>query len=73
MPTIKKKISKKASSKKNFSYAVPTGTSKVLKNIGKRSAKKAIRESKAMNLTITYMEKGILYSEKPDGTKIKLK
>jgi hypothetical protein len=73
MPTIKKKISKKASPKTKVSFAVPSGTSKVLKNIGKRSAKKAIRESKAMNLTITYMEKGILYSEKPDGTKVKVK
>jgi hypothetical protein len=36
---------------------------------GKASAANAIRTSKALGLTITYMEKGILYKEKPDGTK----
>jgi len=36
---------------------------------GKRSAALAIRESKALGLSITYLEKGVLYQEHADGTK----
>jgi hypothetical protein len=40
-----------------------------LKKVAKRSAKKAIRESKALGLTIKYLKNGILYSESPEGIK----
>ena len=61
------------SSKKSSSpYVVAKGSSKALMDIGKKSAKKAFRESKAMNLTITYMKDGVLYKEMPDGTKVKV-
>ena len=41
--------------------------------IGKMAAEQAIRESKAMGLDITYMEKGKLYTEKPDGSRKEIK
>jgi hypothetical protein len=40
-----------------------------LVRIGRNSTLHAIRESKALGLTITYMENGVLYRELPDGTK----
>ena len=40
-----------------------------LLKIGKTAAQKAIKSSKALGLSITFMEKGILYREHPDGTK----
>ena len=40
-----------------------------LVRIGRNSSVHAIRESKALGLTITYMEDGVLYRELPDGTK----
>jgi hypothetical protein len=55
---------------KTSHVTTPKGHSKKLIRIGKRSAQKAVKESKAMNLTITYMEEGVLYCEKPDGTKV---
>lgn len=36
---------------------------------GRTAVANAIRASKALGLSITYMEKGILYNELPDGTK----
>jgi hypothetical protein len=41
----------------------------VLLKAGKKGASLAIRESKALGLTITYLENGILYKEYADGTK----
>jgi hypothetical protein len=39
---------------------------------GKISAKKAIQESKAMNLSITYLEGNTIFKESPDGKKVKI-
>ncbi|HET6243114.1 MAG: hypothetical protein H0V01_07635 [Bacteroidetes bacterium] len=41
----------------------------LLSKIGRESAAQAIRESKALGLTITYMENGILYEEDAKGKK----
>ena len=41
----------------------------VLERAGRTSAANAIRASKALGLSITYMEKGIIYKEHTDGTK----
>jgi len=54
-------------------YSKLKGHSKKLAEIAKRASEKAIRESKALNLTITYMENGILYRENPDGTRKEIK
>jgi len=40
-----------------------------LVKVARRSAKRAIRESKALGLTIKYLKNGILYSESPEGIK----
>jgi hypothetical protein len=37
--------------------------------IGRESATHAIRESKALGLSITYMENGKLFNERADGTR----
>jgi len=36
---------------------------------GRKAAAQAIRTSKALGLTITFMKDGVLYRENPDGTK----
>ncbi len=41
----------------------------VLERAGRTSASNAIRASKALGLSITYMQKGVIYKEHTDGTK----
>lgn len=41
----------------------------ILFKLGKAVSSKAIKTSKALGLSITFMEKGILYKEHPDGTR----
>jgi len=43
-----------------------------LREAGIVSAKKAIQESKALNLTITFLEGNTIYKEGPDGKKVKI-
>ena len=40
-----------------------------LVKIGRAASANAIRASKALGLSITYMEKGVIYRENADGTK----
>lgn len=42
----------------------------ILEKIGRESASNAIRASKALGLPITYMERGLVIQELPDGVKI---
>lgn len=35
---------------------------------GKNASNNAVRQSKALDLTITYIENGAIYEEHPDGT-----
>lgn len=42
---------------------------KSLVRAAKASGQNAVRRSKALDLTITYIEDGIIYEELPDGTK----
>lgn len=41
--------------------------------IAKKSSIKAVKESKALGLSITYLKDGVLYEELPDGTVKKIK
>lgn len=74
---VKKAVPKKA--KKNTSEPVTKSfiqdskQTKSLIKAGKTSAIKAIRESKALELSMTFMQKGVLYKEDPDGKKTILK
>lgn len=43
--------------------------SKTLVKVGRISAKNTIRRSKALNLTITYTDKGVIFKELPNGSK----
>ena len=44
-----------------------------LAKIAAAASAQAIRESKALGLDIVYMENGIIYIEKPDGSRKELK
>ncbi|MDP2388265.1 MAG: hypothetical protein Q8M29_17960 [Bacteroidota bacterium] len=69
--TSAKKTVKKSSSKKNVIKSFrrdPKQTASLIK-VGKSSAAKAIRESKALGLSITFIENGILYKEQADGSR----
>lgn len=43
---------------------------KSLVKAGKVSATNALRASKALGLTVSFIEKGVVYEELPDGSKI---
>lgn len=43
---------------------------KSLVKAGKVSATNALRASRALGLTVSFIENGVLYEELPDGTKI---
>lgn len=45
------------------------GQTKSLVRVATVSGRNAVRRSKALDLTITYIEDGIIYEELPDGTK----
>jgi|SRR5258705_13251413 hypothetical protein len=81
-PTTGNKIAKKSNVKKRaiVSSSASKKTSKpafksnpkqtaALTKVAHKSAANAIRASKALGLSITYMEKGILYKEQANGTK----
>jgi hypothetical protein len=44
----------------------------ILIKIGKEGALNAIRESKALGLEITYMEKGVIVKEDANGVKVRI-
>jgi len=73
-------VSGKAKKRATISSAVPGKGRKTafksdpkqtaaLTKVARKSAANAIRASKALGLSITYMEKGILYKEKPNGVR----
>jgi hypothetical protein len=64
--------SKKTVKTKNSPSLLQSNDSKTLIEIGKLAAKKAIQESKALGLAITFLEDGIIYKELPDGKRIKI-
>ncbi len=66
--TIYAKVGSSTSKKKRGFRADFRQVASLLK-IGKLAAQRAIRSSKALGLSITFMEKGVLYREHPDGTK----
>ncbi|MFN0188225.1 MAG: hypothetical protein ACKVQV_05940 [Bacteroidia bacterium] len=57
------------STKKKYGFRTDFRQVASLLKIGKTAAQRAIRSSKALGLSITFMEKGVLYREHPDGTK----
>ena len=67
------KIKKTTPKRSVKSFKQDARQTETLIKAGKTSAIKAIRESKALELSITYMEKGVLYKEGPDGKKIAIK
>ena len=71
---IKKKVSKKPLTKKavKVSFRSDVKQTAILVKVGRVSAANAIRASKALDLPITYMQKGILFREFADGTQVKL-
>lgn len=68
-PKVKKSTAKSALK----SFKQDSKQTESLIKAGKAAATKAIRESKALELSITFMQKGILYKESPDGKKTILK
>jgi len=48
----------------------PTEHSASLRRIGRKSALSALRENKALGLPVTYMNKGRVIKEHPDGQKV---
>ncbi|MBO9699751.1 MAG: hypothetical protein J7604_06035 [Sporocytophaga sp.] len=46
-----------------------TSYTKFLKEVGKQSAERSIKESKALGLSITYVEGGKIIREEPNGKK----
>jgi hypothetical protein len=68
-PKVKKSTSKVAVK----SFKQDSKQTESLIKAGKVSATQAIRESKALELSITFMEKGVLFKEAPDGKKTIIK
>ena len=76
---VVKKLSKKSGKKTREIFSAETGQlspfrsdtnqTNILKRAGLAAGTNAIRESKAMGLTITFMENGVLYREHPNGTR----
>lgn len=48
------------------------GQTKSLVRAANASGYNAVRRSKALDLTITYIEDGVIYEELPDGSKIEI-
>ncbi|MFM7021144.1 MAG: hypothetical protein ACKOXC_10130 [Aquirufa sp.] len=57
---------------KNRIFRKDVGQTNLLVKVGKTSGKNAVRRSKAMNLVVTYIEKGVVYEEQPNGSKIQI-
>ncbi len=53
--------------KRTVSRAKPSAESAILIKAAKNAGRNAIRTSKALGLDITYIKKGIIYKETPDG------
>ena len=58
--------------KRNRVFRKDVGQTNLLVKVGKISGRNAVRRSKAMNLVVTYIEKGVVYEEKPDGSKVQI-
>jgi hypothetical protein len=63
----------KANTEKKKVFRADNNQTELLIKAGRKGAMEAVRASKALGLNITYMEKGVVYREKPDGTKEVLK
>ncbi len=64
--------SKQATGKNTRTVFTAEKEIQALKEAGEISAKKAIQESKAMNLTITFLQGNTIFREGPDGKKEKI-
>ena len=58
--------------KNNRVFRKDVGQTNLLVKVGKISGRNAVRRSKAMDLVVTYIEKGVVYEEQPDGSKIQI-
>lgn len=58
--------------KRTVSRSKPSAESAILIKAAKNAARTAIRTSKALGLDITYIKKGIIYKETPNGEVIVL-
>lgn len=67
--TTVKEIKAISTSKSTKNFRTDAKQVAVLERAGRTSAANAIRASKALGLSITYMQKGIIYKEHTDGTK----
>lgn len=59
------------SKKKGIFKANPSHT-RFLKMIGKKSSERSIDENKALGLSTTYVENGIIYEEDSKGRKVEI-
>ncbi|MHA8052672.1 hypothetical protein [Aquirufa sp. Wall-65K1] len=57
---------------KNRIFRKDVAQTNLLVKVGKTCGKNAVRRSKAMDLVVTYIEKGVVYEELPNGSKIKI-
>jgi hypothetical protein len=53
--------------KSKFVFRKDATQTKTLVKAGKESAKNALRASRALGISVSYIENGILYEERPDG------
>lgn len=58
--------------KSNKVFRKDSDQTNLLVRVGKISGQNAVRRSKEMNLAVTYIEKGVVYQEQPDGSKIQI-
>ena len=58
--------------KSNKVFRKDVGQTNLLVKVGRLSGRNAVRRSKAMDLVVTYIEKGVVYEEHPDGSKIQI-
>lgn len=68
---LSEKVARKTAKSSSKESAIEATASLV--RIAHRSSAQAVRESKALGLSITYMEKGILYKEDAEGNKVAIK
>jgi len=58
--------------KNNRVFRKDVGQTNLLVKVGKISVRNAVRRSKAMDLVVTYIEKGVVYEEQLDDSKIQI-
>lgn len=63
----------KSEKSKNKVFRADKSQTEMLMKAGRKGAIDAVRASKALGLSITYLEKGVIYMENPDGSKEVLK